>query len=266
MMTIFGILALAVLASLFFWAFYWNGRVEATSYVGELLGEALYSAERQRLLKLIEEAWDRHTYHVKAMKDEMWRSNHTYPAPPALIAHSWVVQSAIRNLEQHGFVGTSPPGFGLTSDEEKETSDYLSRLREWADTALENRATSLYDNDVLTREQEARNASQRILGGIDLTILRGVGPEFILQFTAIVTIVFVVLLLGTIGNLASDQAGTILAAIAGYVLGQTTRTRTQSAPAAPVAPVAPVGLPARVEQAAQNRSGTGPSSGSDTVP
>ena len=74
-MIMFGILALAVLASLFAWAFYWNGRVQATSYVGELLLEGVSSVERQRRVKLIDEAWDRHTYHLKAMKDQAWRSS-----------------------------------------------------------------------------------------------------------------------------------------------------------------------------------------------
>src|SRR5271166_4742589 len=50
----------------------------------------------------------------------------------------------------------------------------------------------------------------------------GRGPSFVLEFTAIVVIIFAAVTLGILGVLSGQQIGTLLAAIAGYVLGKAT--------------------------------------------
>ena len=62
----------------------------------------------------------------------------------------------------------------------------------------------------------------------DFASLWGQGPEFVLQFTAVVTIIFAVIALGILNQIGREQAGTILAAIAGYVLGHATGRGTRS--------------------------------------
>jgi hypothetical protein len=57
---------------------------------------------------------------------------------------------------------------------------------------------------------------------VDISIFRGRGPAFILEFTALVVIIFSAVILGILGILDSNQIGTLLAAIAGYVLGRST--------------------------------------------
>ncbi|WP_270937423.1 hypothetical protein [Falsiroseomonas oryzae] len=233
-----GILALLVLASLFFWAFYWNGRVQVTSYVGETLLDALSSVDLQRRLREIDEAWLRHSYHVRAMREKDWLSAHPYPEAQQSIKEHDAVRMSIRYLEQNGSVGTLRPGSFPSRDDKnydekigRDILEYIKVLQDWRNTILEEKAKSLYESDVNLCRNLAQKNSEKLLGQIDLTILRGVGPDFILRFTAIVTIVFVVFLLNTVGNLGSDQAGTILAAIAGYVLGQgTARREPTSAP------------------------------------
>ena len=57
----------------------------------------------------------------------------------------------------------------------------------------------------------------------ELSVLRGGrGPEFVLEFTAVVVIVFAATALGILRILDTQQLGTLLAAIAGYVLGRAT--------------------------------------------
>ena len=71
-----------------------------------------------------------------------------------------------------------------------------------------------------------KEASENALD-VDFSALRGRGPEFVLEFTAVVVIIFTSVILGTLGALHSEQIGTLLAAIAGYVLGKgTARSRS----------------------------------------
>lgn len=228
-------LVLIVLAFLFYWVFSYSHRLEQTSYVGEILGRALFSVERQRRISEIEEAWQRGKYHMDAVNDETWRSEHPLPTRPG--GDSFLIDIAVQQLEQQGRVGTLPP-FG-TQDEQ--TTKYLSELRSWEKGVLEKKANGLRSTDIRRCEEQAQTESQKALGVIDLATLRGRGPEFILQFTAVVTIVFVVLALGLVGKLDSQQAGTILAAIAGYVLGQAT-SRGQARPREAPEPSSPENL------------------------
>jgi hypothetical protein len=77
----------------------------------------------------------------------------------------------------------------------------------------------------LAEEQRAQLAppkgkDKNVISYFDFPSVAGQGPEFVLRFTALVTIIFAVIALSILGLLDPDQAGTILAAIAGYVLGQ----------------------------------------------
>ena len=50
----------------------------------------------------------------------------------------------------------------------------------------------------------------------------GISGSFFIELTAILTIIFGIILLGLVGVLDGQQIAPILAAIAGYVLGKTT--------------------------------------------
>lgn len=60
-------------------------------------------------------------------------------------------------------------------------------------------------------------------------MLRGQGPQFVLEFTALIVIIFLAVVLGVLGVLKEQQIGTLLAAIAGYVLGKATIPRATAA-------------------------------------
>jgi len=227
-------LVLVVLAVLFYLVFTYSTRLDQTSYVGEVLGDAFYSRILQRRISELDQAWERHKYHIEAVGDEDWRREHPLPERPTADLDTKYVDLVIRQLERSGNFGTFPPGIGTPTEA---TRKYLDQLRNWQETDLEKKAKSLRTAEVRRCEIAARAEAQKALRVIDLGTLNGRGPEFILQFTAVVTIVFAVLALGLIGKLESEQAGTILAAIAGYVLGQATARREPGEKtAAPVIP------------------------------
>ena len=67
---------------------------------------------------------------------------------------------------------------------------------------------------------------------VDLSVLRGRGAEFVLEFTTVVVIIFTAIVLGILHILDNQQIGTLLAAIAGYVLGRATTRAPGNVPAA----------------------------------
>jgi hypothetical protein len=57
----------------------------------------------------------------------------------------------------------------------------------------------------------------------------GITGSFFIELTAILTIIFGILILGLLAVLGTREIAPILAAIAGYVLGKTTAGQTSSA-------------------------------------
>lgn len=72
--------------------------------------------------------------------------------------------------------------------------------------------------------QEERDRAVQLLPTMDVSSFGG-GWVFVLEFTTIIFIVFAVLALGLLGVLKSEPIATILAAVAGYVLGKSTSIR-----------------------------------------
>lgn len=84
--------------------------------------------------------------------------------------------------------------------------------------------------DVLRQQAEARAlkiAQQKIPSSIDISLLGG-GWAFLLEFSTVIVIIFTLLILGILGTLEGKDISTILAAIAGYVLGKATSAAKQN--------------------------------------
>jgi hypothetical protein len=141
-------------------------------------------------------------------------------------------------LGSGGFGGTgwqagSEVSQGVPLDEETKAAieqkrqtivDGLNRLQEAADTWIDHayaHAWTWYQKDQDDVKKTAKDQARDALT-VDFSALRGRGPEFVLEFTAIVVIIFAALILGVVKILDGQQIGTLLAAIAGYVLGKST--------------------------------------------
>ncbi len=102
---------------------------------------------------------------------------------------------------------------------------FKSEAAAWVRNAMAQ-AWDWYQEDVAEAERKAQ-ASAGLALSVDFSALRGRGPEFVLEFTAVVVIIFAAVILGVLERLSSEQIGTLLAAIAGYVLGKgSSRART----------------------------------------
>ena len=128
-----------------------------------------------------------------------------------------------------GRIGTFAPGGVPETVTAVERAEHVWVIRIWGD-ALNNEAMRRYREEQQQGIASARSESvSTILDSFDFGSLWGQGPQFVLQFTAVVTIIFAVLALAILQQMSNEQSGTILAAIAGYVLGHaSTKTRPGS--------------------------------------
>jgi hypothetical protein len=153
-----------------------------------------------------------------------------------------------------GGSGTSAPAEGrqnLQHDYSNARDEFLERVSGWEQRAAA-RAWEWYQEDLLEQQAAAKVQAERALQ-VDFSALRGRGPEFVLEFTAIVVIIFAAVILGVLDILKEQQIGTLLAAIAGYVLGKSVaRSRSDQA--------VPNQLEVRVKREENDRSKLGESS------
>lgn len=108
----------------------------------------------------------------------------------------------------------------LVDDYNKSVEEYNEAHRSWRSeiAQMEERA---YQDAIAKATEEAEKLADQA-ADVDMAVFRGRGAAFVLEFTAIVVIIFAALILGIIGPLDGQQIGTLLAAIAGYVLGKST--------------------------------------------
>jgi hypothetical protein len=121
---------------------------------------------------------------------------------------------------------------GKWTDPTGAVQDVTSEQMDWIDAVINDRFQRAYRQEQINLYrikrakigEDARNYARELLPEIDVSAFGG-GWLFVLEFTTIIFIVFAALALGLVGVLGADQIGTILAAIAGYVLGKSTTIR-----------------------------------------
>lgn len=95
----------------------------------------------------------------------------------------------------------------------------MHTYKRWPGTSVQ--ALAWHQEEKSKVAETARDQARETLT-VDFSALRGRGPEFVLEFTAIVVIIFAAVILGVVEILNGEQIGTLLAAIADYVLGRST--------------------------------------------
>ena len=224
---------LLVLGGLFYLMLSYSNRIAQTGPLGTQVTDALRTIKQQQIVKALDEKWSAGGYHQELLGNAEWLSQNLPPPMPDDLAGDYSAQIARRQLLQSGRVagGAPPPGLGGPGDViSKPRAEYVQSLRNWETSVLDQAARQRYATDRSDSFKEARESGIEALDFFDFASLWGQGPEFVLQFTAVVTIIFAVVALGILQRLGEDQAGTILAAIAGYVLGQAARNPRAATP------------------------------------
>lgn len=116
---------------------------------------------------------------------------------------------------------------------------YTRLLRMWIERAR-SQVAHWREHDLDEVRKKAKGQADRALD-VDFSALRGRGSEFVLEFTTVVVIIFAAVILGVLRVLDTQQIGTLLAAIAGYVLGRSTSRARSTPPEGPSTPSAKSG-------------------------
>jgi hypothetical protein len=127
---------------------------------------------------------------------------------------------------------------------ERDLKDYLSeeRIAELVKKE-EEQEQSRQQQDKKIREKAAQEAKTLVPPSLTVAGM-GITGSFFIELTAVLTIIFGIILLGLVGVLGTQEIATILAAIAGYVLGKTsTSTQTSQPSSSPTSILEPPSEP-----------------------
>ncbi|VUX54939.1 exported protein of unknown function [uncultured Woeseiaceae bacterium] len=228
------ILAIAIiilLGMLFRLLFLHMPKIEQTAYLGRIFQESLVDLEYKRLAAKHTEQRDQGEYEREVVGDDKWLEAQQKEQN---LDHEKLAELAARSSFGTSSFGGISGGFGDPWEEERqEAKEERTKRREaeMRERKIEGRfndsvtteARKRYRDDLDKVREQAKTSAKETVGNLDFATLRGQGPAFILQFTAIVVIISTAMILGVLGVLGGDHIGTLLAAIAGYVLGQVTQ-------------------------------------------
>ncbi len=232
-----------LLGFIFVLMMWYSNRMERTSYLGSIYRESVRDFEYNRYSGAYTEKWKGDGYQRDVMKDLKWLKDNPKPPPPpsqqeisdeALIwskgspnlrPGTWL--TGLPGMSTTDNLGGPPPPPGEppkkeTEEERQNLQDqfknYIKEVKKWYEVVY-NESNRRYNEDL---DKATKQADERAKKAIDVEwgVLRGRGAEFVLEFTAIVVIIFAAMSLGILGILNPEQIGTLLAAIAGYVLGK----------------------------------------------
>lgn len=249
------ILLMVVLFIVLFW---WQKHIEQAGYFARIYEETIRNMEFTRLAAGYQQRWAAGAYideilNRRSPRGAKWAEENEQPQPRAEFLELAKKLDRVDQVRQvqwstslpglgaggfgaGGFGGRNPfvdtgsvparPSDGreqaVDPQQEMAFSDMRRKFENatnvWLDRA-NSHAWDWYQKDLDKAKKDAQAQAKRALQ-VDFSALRGRGPEFALEFTAIVIIIFAAVILGVIGGLTSQQIGTLLAAIAGYVLGK----------------------------------------------
>lgn len=230
----------------------WSHKLDQASYLGSLYRDTVEEIEYKRLASRPIERWRNGDYYREVLEDGEWcRENdvdtdllmelvkeYTWGASISGSGYgtgswgdtdpyaTWDEQSEAERLGSQTS-DTMQQKSGLYRNETQEKQEKREKYRR-IKQKLEIEARLRYRRDLDECRKKARERAKDAVS-IDLATLRGRGAEFVLEFTTVVVIIFAAVVLGILRVLDAQQIGTLLAAIAGYVLGRaTTRSRSET--------------------------------------
>jgi hypothetical protein len=105
---------------------------------------------------------------------------------------------------------------------DKMQEEWHSKVRDWSQQ-VRSQADMAIRKERNEAEARAKEMADKAIS-IDPNAIMGRTPSLMLEFTAVVVIIFATVILGILAVLKEQQIGTLLAAIAGYVLGRAAGT------------------------------------------
>ncbi|MBV8937870.1 MAG: hypothetical protein JO095_18990 [Alphaproteobacteria bacterium] len=219
------IAALSACIGCIYMVFFFGRRLQTSAYLRDSLVSAMKHEDLRNRLRELDER--RQTGWLDPAKPPPPGFEFMAPSIWADLAGSGrVAQAATPAAEEYGLPNE-------TEEQRKQREDRIRRRKEeeerrvapfqkWAE---EERARYLAAREAAEKEAQER-ANKMVPESIDISLLGG-GWSFLLEFSTVIVIIFVLLCLGLMGAIASKDTTTILASIAGYVLGRASSAAAQ---------------------------------------
>ncbi len=217
--------ALSACIGCIYMVFFFGRRLQTSAYLRDSLVTAMKDEDLRNQLREL---------------DERRQTGWLDPAKPPPPGFEFMASSIWADLAASGRVASAMPAtaddFGPrdeTEDQRTQREERIKRrkeqeelreapFRKWAE---EERARYLAAREKAEKEAQ-RRANDMVPQSIDISLLGG-GWSFLLEFSTVIVIIFVLLCLGLMGAIASKDITTILASIAGYVLGRASSAAAQ---------------------------------------
>lgn len=207
------IIVLATCLACIWMVFFFGRRLQTSAYLRDSLIEG---AKQQELKILLREL------HDKALEGPL---DSRYPPPNSY-------GSTRRLWERDRYNAAYEDDWVPHNETPEEREERITkkeerkRIRE-VENKWESEERIRYETLRQQAEVEAtKRAEKKIPNSIDISLLGG-GWAFLLEFSTVIVIIFTVLILGILSILDGKDISTILAAIAGYVLGKASSTAKQ---------------------------------------
>jgi hypothetical protein len=220
--------------------FWWSNKLDQAGYLGTLYRDTLEEIEYGRIATALREKFDKGEYHREVYQDGDWLKGNQEPIPPAEIPDEGYYRDGSTYSDYGtppgdagGYSSGSTSGIGSNPGQDQIKlqqlrSDYYQKYRVW-NRQYDLEAKRRHSLELGKARGKAKERAASAISSVDLSVLRGRGSEFVLEFTTVVVIIFAAFALGVLRILDTQQIGTLLAAIAGYVLGRaTSRTQTKT--------------------------------------
>ena len=239
-----------LLAFLFYILFWWSNQLDQTSYLGGVFWETIRDTEWGRIKSTCRDKLAKGEYQQEVKGDMDWLKDNAEPSLDPDIEvllqdsqypyyydnynpYDPIEQTSMPHIDSSSTTNLyNTPKTELTEEQKKIYQNYKKELVVW-ERKVKKEAISRYHKDLTSGFEKAKERANDA-AAINLGVFRGKGTEFILEFTTVVVIIFAAVILGILQILDTQQIGTLLAAIAGYVLGRaTTRTKEGTTTTAP---------------------------------
>ena len=211
------VIVLAACLACIYMVFFFGRRLQTTAYIRDSLIEG---AQQQELKTLLLELRNRAE---SGPLDPSRPPPRDYGSTRSLWSGDRATASPAMPSSYYDSIDEPPDRKARREAEQKQEEARQAAIAKWEDEERQ-RYEELHKAAVNIALERAR---KRVPSSIDISLLGG-GWSFLLEFSTVIVIIFALLILGILNILDGREIATILAAIAGYVLGKATSNTTGS--------------------------------------
>ncbi len=217
--TILTLLFIVALLVALYMVFFFARRLQSAAFLRSSLVDSVQRQVLQELVRELDDRVRRGPIDVNFMPPEGYNVRNLWDGP--MYNNEWTTDRYAETAGNWGYSGDDPVEKEKFEREQAnlktQREERERQIRQW-----EQDERKRYEVEKLRLAQEAaRRADEQVPKSLDVSLLGG-GFSFVLEFSTVIVIIFALLVLTALRSIEGREVATILAAVAGYVLGKTT--------------------------------------------